>query len=124
MVELDVIDWDEAMEQCGGDEEFLIELLGDLQDELDTQVKKISEALEPVNFLVIRSAAHVVKGAAANLMCENLRSTAAALETAAKDNKDKPLTSEVIELLETKYEKLKEAAKKYKKFVETTIPKE
>lgn len=45
MVEIDVIDWDEAMEQCGGDEEFLIELLGDLQEELDTQVTKIHAAL-------------------------------------------------------------------------------
>ena len=45
MADGEVIDWDEAMEQCGGDEEFLIELLGDLEEELDTQVKKIGEAL-------------------------------------------------------------------------------
>ena len=66
----------------------------------------------------------MVKGAAANLMCENLRSTAANLEIVAKDSKDMPLTSNVIESLETQYEKLKEAAEKYKKFVKTTIPKE
>ncbi len=45
MTDSEVIDWNEAMEQCGDDEEFLIELLGDLQDEMDTQIKKISEAL-------------------------------------------------------------------------------
>lgn len=41
-----VIDWDEAMEQCGEDEEFLRELLSDLRGETDTQVVKMEEALE------------------------------------------------------------------------------
>jgi HPt (histidine-containing phosphotransfer) domain-containing protein len=41
----DVIDWDEAMEQCGGDEDFLHELLGDLQEELNTQIRKIEVAI-------------------------------------------------------------------------------
>lgn len=41
----DVIDWDEAMEQCGDDEEFLRELLGDLRDETDQQVMKIEETI-------------------------------------------------------------------------------
>jgi hypothetical protein len=41
----DVIDWDEAMEQCGGDEEFLLELLGDLQEEFNTQIRKIEVAM-------------------------------------------------------------------------------
>lgn len=43
--EQEVIDWDEAMEQCGGDEEFLHELLGDLKEELETQIKKIEAAM-------------------------------------------------------------------------------
>jgi hypothetical protein len=41
----EVIDWDEAMEQCGDDEEFLRELLADLRDETDTQVAKIEETI-------------------------------------------------------------------------------
>jgi hypothetical protein len=40
-----VIDWDEAMQQCGDDEEFLRELLGDLRDETDTQMVKIDEII-------------------------------------------------------------------------------
>ena len=40
-----VIDWDEAMEQCGGDEEFLLELLGDMKEELNTQIRKIEIAI-------------------------------------------------------------------------------
>jgi hypothetical protein len=40
-----VIDWDQAMDQCGGDEEFLRELLGDLRNELNAQIKKIEHAM-------------------------------------------------------------------------------
>ena len=41
----EVIDWDQAMEQCGEDEEFLRELLGDLRDELDNQISNIEKFL-------------------------------------------------------------------------------
>jgi hypothetical protein len=37
----DVIDWDEAMQQCGDDEEFLRELLADLRSETETQLVNI-----------------------------------------------------------------------------------
>jgi len=47
-----VIDWDEAMEQCGDDEEFLRELLADLRGEVDQQVKKIDEMLTNVSGLL------------------------------------------------------------------------
>jgi len=40
-----VIDWDEAMEQCGGDEEFLEELLVDLKEEVGGQIEKMENAL-------------------------------------------------------------------------------
>lgn len=41
----DVINWDEAMEQVGGDEEFLKELLNDLQEELSAQISKLYVAM-------------------------------------------------------------------------------
>jgi hypothetical protein len=41
----EVIDWDEAMQQCGDDEEFLLELLGDLKSETDAQMVKIEETI-------------------------------------------------------------------------------
>jgi hypothetical protein len=41
----EIIDWDEAMEQCGDDEEFLRELLADLRGETDSQVAKIEETI-------------------------------------------------------------------------------
>jgi ferritin-like metal-binding protein YciE len=45
-MEMEVIDWDEAMQQCGDDEEFLRELLDDLRSETDTQIEKIEETLK------------------------------------------------------------------------------
>lgn len=42
----EVIDWDEAMQQCGEDEEFLRELLDDLRSETDAQMDKMAETIE------------------------------------------------------------------------------
>ena len=44
--DVDVIDWDEAMQQCGDDEEFLRELLGDLRDETDSQMARMDEIVQ------------------------------------------------------------------------------
>ena len=41
-----VIDWTEAMEQCGDDEDFLRELLSDLRGEIDEQIVKMDEVLK------------------------------------------------------------------------------
>ena len=82
-----VIDWEEAMEQCGDDEDFLRELLADLRGEVDAQVVKINEVLSaPLNdqsFLLIMRASHVIKGASSNLMCQQLREGSTSLEQAA-----------------------------------------
>jgi HPt (histidine-containing phosphotransfer) domain-containing protein len=114
-----IIDWDAALEQCGGDEEFLVELLGDLNTELDDQMAKITQVLNtPVrlnikvskavidfdyfipshiinnkhtclqiftseSIMTVHRAAHVIKGAAANLMCEEIRHRASLIERAS-----------------------------------------
>jgi hypothetical protein len=41
-----VINWDEAMQQVGDDEEFLRELLGDLRTELQTQIQTIAAIIQ------------------------------------------------------------------------------
>lgn len=46
MVSNEVIDWSEAMQQCGDDEEFLRELLADLRSETETQVNAIEAIIE------------------------------------------------------------------------------
>mmetsp|Transcript_26758 Transcript_26758/g.41512 ORF Transcript_26758/g.41512 Transcript_26758/m.41512 type:complete len:121 (-) Transcript_26758:551-913(-) len=88
MATSDVINWDEAMEQVGDDEEFLRELLGDFRSEVEAQLVKIDEALRahaltPEMYHVVARAAHVVKGASSNLMCGQLRIASSKLEQSA-----------------------------------------
>lgn len=113
-----VIDWEEAMQQCGDDEEFLRELLDDLRDETDQQVARMEESIKDMDdtFVPIVRAAHVIKGAASNLMCEQLRFTAMALETAsqkAADAKDGKKNEEVLETVQKKFDELKVAVSNY-----------
>lgn len=43
--EFEVINWEDALEQCSADEEFLRELLGDLRDEVLENTNKIQSAV-------------------------------------------------------------------------------
>lgn len=48
----EVINWDEAVQQCGDDVEFLRELLGDLRSETDGQLKTIAATVQVRAFVV------------------------------------------------------------------------
>lgn len=124
-----VIDWTEAMEQCGDDEEFLRELLGDLRGEIDTQIVKVDEVLKkPMNdqsFLLIMRASHVIKGASSNLMCQQLREGATNLEQAAAGANEMPQDDsasldKVTESVKEKYAELKKAVDNYHGFLNST----
>ncbi len=143
----EIIDWDEAMEQCGDDEDFLRELLDDLRIELKAQMTKIEAAMvsiasylanfrifsplinpffcynssiqNPVHLLNIRSAAHVIKGSAGNLMCEELQWASRELEMLAKNHpKDESVSEVLVKLLRSKHDNLKIAAKKFQDYVD------
>lgn len=67
----------------------------------------------------IQSAAHVIKGAAANLMCEPLRMAAYNLEMIAKNHPNgAPISADFISNLNSKYDELKEAATRYMHFLD------
>ena len=53
----DVIDWQEAMQQCGDDEEFLREVLADLRTEVEAQLSIIAEIIN-VSILPLVSPFH------------------------------------------------------------------
>ncbi|KAL7478191.1 hypothetical protein ACHAW6_003965 [Cyclotella cf. meneghiniana] len=117
-----VIDWEEAMEQCGDDEDFLRELLSDLRGEVDAQVVKINEVLSgPLNdqsFLLIMRASHVIKGASSNLMCQELRECATNLEQAAAvandiNREDKAALEEEATKVREKHAELTKAVENY-----------
>mmetsp|Transcript_35104 Transcript_35104/g.84944 ORF Transcript_35104/g.84944 Transcript_35104/m.84944 type:complete len:131 (-) Transcript_35104:68-460(-) len=120
-----VIDWDEAMQQCGEDEEFLRELLADLRSETDTQMAKIEETIQnPADspFVQIMRASHVIKGAASNLMCAQLRQTAMNLETAASTAANDPNgmgNPTVLQPVQARYEELKVAVTNYHNYLKS-----
>lgn len=125
-----VIDWTEAMEQCGDDEDFLRELLSDLRGEIDAQIVKMDEVLKnPINeqsFLHIMRASHVIKGASSNLMCQELRETSTNLEQSAAVGNDIPRDDVASDELEKatedvkeKYSDLKKAVDNYHEFLES-----
>lgn len=71
----------------------------------------------------IRSAAHVVKGAAANLMCEPLRLAAYDLEIVAKNAPpDEVPTHAIKHDLQAAFEGLKEAGSRYNNYVNGIDP--
>ncbi len=51
--DIDVIDWDEAMQQCGDDEEFLRELLSDLREETDSQMFQMDEIIKVRRVMIL-----------------------------------------------------------------------
>jgi len=120
----DVIDWDEAMQQCGDDEEFLRELLDDLRSETDTQVAKIEETIrnpQDSPFVQIMRASHVIKGAASNLMCAELRRTAMNLETAASTAANDPSgasNNQALQDIQNRYNELKVAVQNYHAYLQ------
>eukprot|EP00541_Cyclophora_tenuis_P019466 CAMPEP_0116551932 /NCGR_PEP_ID=MMETSP0397-20121206/6218_1 /TAXON_ID=216820 /ORGANISM="Cyclophora tenuis, Strain ECT3854" /LENGTH=130 /DNA_ID=CAMNT_0004076851 /DNA_START=92 /DNA_END=484 /DNA_ORIENTATION=+ len=118
----EVIDWDEAMEQCGDDEEFLRELLADLRDETDQQVMKIEETIRNPSeapFHRIMRASHVIKGAASNLMCAQLRHAAMELEQVASqaNDVDPSMAQQLMGNVQARYMDLKRAVENYHSFL-------
>mmetsp|Transcript_18372 Transcript_18372/g.42858 ORF Transcript_18372/g.42858 Transcript_18372/m.42858 type:complete len:138 (+) Transcript_18372:313-726(+) len=123
-----VIDWTEAMEQCGDDEEFLRELLSDLRGEIDEQIVKMDEVLRnPLNdqsFLLIMRASHVIKGASSNLMCQQLREASTNLEQSAAGANDIARENAAqfengMSNVEEKYTELKKAVQNYHTFLDS-----
>jgi HPt (histidine-containing phosphotransfer) domain-containing protein len=62
-----LIDYQEALDRLGGDEEFLTELLEELIIQIDQNYKDIQKAINEKNFGELRSLSHSLKGASANL---------------------------------------------------------
>ena len=71
-------------------------------------------------FVAIVRAAHVIKGAASNLMCEQLRKTAMALETHAQNASNGGDTKDpkVMESVKEKISDLKVAVSNYHEYLE------
>ncbi|GMH75932.1 hypothetical protein TrRE_jg2113 [Triparma retinervis] len=77
---LDPIDWTLALEQCGGDDEFMHEILVDLMSETGGLMDSLTSTLsgqgslapQPL-FTRVSQTSHAIKGAMANLSCNPVR---------------------------------------------------
>ena len=71
-------------------------------------------------FVAIVRAAHVIKGAASNLMCEQLRKTAMALETTAQTAANSGNTKDpnILKTVKDKLADLKVAVSNYHEYLE------
>ena len=80
-----VLDWPEAMNQVGGDKEFLAEVLQDLTEEAKTAEEDIQQAIQAKDFEAIMKAAHRIKGSATYLGCAALRNSSFAIQQMGHD---------------------------------------
>ncbi len=78
------LDYDRAIEEFGGDEGFLLQVIDGFLTNLGAQTKIINQALRDNDTESIMREAHSIKGGAANLTAEDLASIASQLEQAAK----------------------------------------
>lgn len=83
---LPVLNWKNAMEQCGNDENFLNELLRETHtDILEIKPKLLATETAPGE---TREMAHMIKGVAQNLMCEDLAKSCSELEETIREGNE------------------------------------
>jgi HPt (histidine-containing phosphotransfer) domain-containing protein len=99
-----VLDWPEAMNQVGGDKEFLAEVLEDLTEEAKTAEEDILNAINAEDFEAIMKAAHRIKGSATYLGCAALRNSSFAIQQLGHDGGTSGCNKEaLLESIKTEY---------------------
>ena len=79
-----VIDMAKAVLQTAGDEEFLQEIVNDLDKEAQQHFEEIRRSVPQRDVMACRFSSHSIKGAAANLFAKQLQHSAAAIEHLCK----------------------------------------
>jgi HPt (histidine-containing phosphotransfer) domain-containing protein len=79
-----LINLNDALERCGGDKEFLVEMLSEFLDFSKTQLENIVHAIETQDAQILAREAHSIKGASANLGAEAISKVALELELCGK----------------------------------------
>lgn len=67
-----LIDLDVALDRLGGDKEFLLELLDEMNDQMESTLTGIDGAIASSDFEQLRSLAHGMKGASSNLGADRI----------------------------------------------------
>ena len=84
------IDHDRLMERLGGDEELLLDVVRLFLDDCPVRLAAIKAAVNSANAEQIRTTAHALRGAAANLSAQGLTDAARTLERLGAENRLEP----------------------------------
>jgi PAS domain S-box-containing protein len=79
-----LLNYEEALERCGGDAEFLYEMLQEFLELSKDQLKQMAGAIEAANAEELTREAHSIKGASANLGADEVSRVASELELCGK----------------------------------------
>ena len=74
------IEWNSALEQCGGDVDFLKEILGDFVTESAQALQAIVDGMRTRQFVVVMKAGHQIKGSASYLSCGDIMRSASLIQ--------------------------------------------
>ena len=105
----DIINYDEALDRLGGDEEFLVELLGELSNQINENLKEVESKLAEQDFEGIGRIGHGLKGASANLEVTGIAQLSAQLEKSVIEKNSEKVQSLV--------ERIKQGNEELKKFL-------
>ena len=81
------MNFEKAVHEFDGDEEFLVEVLEGFLQNLKTHIENIRQAIGAADTETVTREAHTIKGGAANLTADELSRTAANLEADGKSGK-------------------------------------
>jgi two-component system sensor histidine kinase/response regulator len=113
MVEEKIMNLEKAVEEFGGDREFLVKILNGFLSNVKQQFETIEQAIGNNNAEVVRREAHSIKGGAANLTAEGLRSIAFELENIGSSG-NLGGASEILSRLVREFDRLHEFTRNIK----------
>lgn len=103
----ELINYDEALDRLGGDEEFLVELLGELSNQITENLETVETKLAEQDFEGIGRIGHGLKGASANLDVTGIAQLSAQLEKSAEEKNGETIRN-LVEGIKQGNEKLKQ----------------
>ena len=110
--ELEIFNYEEAVNTFMGNEAVVIKVLGSYMDKVRTQLPVIQEAIKHDDMETVRMEAHSIKGSGLNMQAEDIGRKAEKLEHAARDN-NKENCSVYLEEVRTAFVRLEKKAKDY-----------
>jgi CheY-like chemotaxis protein/HPt (histidine-containing phosphotransfer) domain-containing protein len=103
-----VVDMNLAMELCGSEEDFVVELLGDFVTNGKEQLQLIQDSIKNGDYPTLQLNSHSMKGGAAQLAAKPIAQAAFVLEKAAKAHKPKEEMIEPLKILELRFKEVED----------------